>query len=178
MHGCHFHSPIGQIDHFEDHSYPIIREVYHHLPCIHQILPFVNSIDLLAPYAEDLDELFQHIDDLTSLGQNMDAVLALVDHVDAIDAITPILDDLTAIKDAVITVGEHVNDLSTVASDFTGAAEVSFDHHFGIAGYDDNNVSVPVGGTIYTVAQNIEDIKKVAAAIDAGILSYIDEEQY
>lgn len=59
----------------------------------------------------------------------------------------------------------HTNAIDLVYSDFVGAVEGAFDHDFGVWGENDTVVRLPQGGSIFTVAQNMQFVQPVGENI-------------
>lgn len=57
-------------------------------------------------------------------------------------------------------------DVTLVIGDWVGTVDQHLPHDFGIQGEDDTTVELPIGGTIETVANNIETVKAVGSSIE------------
>ena len=87
------------------------------------------------------------------------------------DDVKTVADNIVPVKttasniDAVNTASNHINAIGVVASDFNGAIDQPNNHDFGIYGVDDIPQTTPVGGSISTVAENIEAVRVVSGAV-------------
>lgn len=62
---------------------------------------------------------------------------------------------------------EQTQKVDLVVGDFTGAVEEHFIHDYGVWGDDDTAVTLPVGASIQTVADSIDDVKVVKENIES-----------
>lgn len=60
----------------------------------------------------------------------------------------------------------YLKEIQAIFNDFSGYTEAHFDHDFGEWGVDDTARTMPVGGVLPTIAENIDAIKKVASSLN------------
>lgn len=75
---------------------------------------------------------------------------------------------------AVTSAGQLAPEIRVIAGDITGSVDASWNHDFGEWGQDDTDITLPGGGNIVKVAQNIDKIDQVAKGIDEAIAK-VDE---
>ena len=63
----------------------------------------------------------------------------------------------------------YVSAINLIANDFSGTAELAFDHDYGIWGEDDTTVRMPVGGVLSTIAENAATIMPVGKNISSVV---------
>lgn len=104
-----------------------------------------TNVEAAVKAAEDAKDFKDAVEDLAG---------PVLDIADELRAVSQIAGDVSA-------VGESIGQVKLVADVLETDADVEFSHDFGVWPRNDTNGSRPAGGTIYAVADNIEDIRQV-----------------
>ena len=108
-----------------------------------------NSAALAEGYASDARTVVAIQDEVVTVAHNIEPVKTTAGNIDAVNATYA-----------------HLGAIGVVASDYVTSIEVPNSHDFGVFGTDSIPQSVPKGGSISTVADNIEDVKTVASNME------------
>lgn len=147
---------------------------------IYQNQGVINNAASLQPYQQYLATLAGAVTDIGTVANNIVTIQGVYALKDDLTTVSTISTDVTAVADnmtGVTTVAENKNAMLVVAADFTSSVPCPNVHDFGEYGVDDIPAWTPTGGSISTVATNINDVGLVADNTDnlAYIVAHWDE---
>ena len=147
---------------------------------IYQHQGVITNAASLQPYEQYLATLAGAVTDIGTVADNIVTIQGVYALKDDLTTVSTISTDVTAVADnmsGVTTVAENKNAMLVVAADFTSSVPCPNVHDFGEYGVDDIPAWTPTGGSISTVATNINDVGLVADNTDnlAYIVAHWDE---
>lgn len=134
---------------------------------------YAEAATVLAPFKDEIKTVADNIGDVTAVGQSIQSVNNVASVKTEVVEVAAVAGDVSIVAqkaDAVATVADGMPHVEIVAKDLVG--EVIGDGDYDCGSTTDSpipDVEV-VDGNIHTVAINIEDVNKVAGAIDRGDL--------
>lgn len=138
-----------------------------------QTKAYAEAATILAPVKDEIKTVAGNIGDVTAVGQSIQSVNNVASVKTEVVEVAAVAGDVSIVAqkaDAVATVADGMPHVEIVAKDLVG--EVIGDGDYDCGSTTDSPIPdiEVVNGNIHTVAINIEDVNKVAGAIDRGDL--------
>lgn len=138
-----------------------------------QTKAYAEAATILVPVKDEIKTVAGNIGDVTAVGQSIQSVNNVASVKTEVVEVAAVAGDVSIVAqkaDAVATVADGMPHVEIVAKDLVG--EVIGDGDYDCGSTTDSPIPdiEVVNGNIHTVAINIEDVNKVAGAIDRGDL--------
>lgn len=134
---------------------------------------YAEAATVIVPFKDEIKTVADNIGDVTAVGQSIQSVNNVASVKTEVVEVAAVAGDVSIVAqkaDAVATVADGMPHVEIVAKDLVG--EVIGDGDYDCGSTTDSPIPdiEVVNGNIHTVAINIEDVNKVAGAIDRGDL--------